>query len=290
MGQAAKELQSSGQGEYEREFIFTRADFQYVQRLIKERTGISLSAAKEDMVYARLGKRLRATGLPRFRDYCELVNRDSAELVNLINAITTNLTAFFRELHHFEHLQNRVIPALVAAKGTCRKLRIWSAGCSSGEEPYSIAMAVLEAIPDLERWDVKILASDLDSNMVEAASKGVYRMERLQGISQERLKRWMRRGTGSDEGWARAGAELRSIIQFKQLNLMDAWPMRNSFDIIFCRNVVIYFDKPTQQRLFDRYANQLDDDGWLFIGHSESLYGVTDRFELTGKTIYKRVK
>lgn len=290
MTKAAPNLQLAGLGDYEREFVFTRDDFMQVQHLVKEQTGINLTAAKEDMVYSRLVKRLRAIGLTHFKDYCELVCRDQDERLRLINAISTNLTAFFREEHHFDHLKNTLLPALIKNKGVERKLRIWSAGCSSGEEPYSIAMAVLETLPDAELWDVKILASDLDSNMVEQAVAGAYRLERLQGLCDERLNRWMRKGTGANVGLARAGLDLRTIISFRQLNLMETWPMHHQFDVIFCRNVVIYFDKPTQRRLFDRFANQLADGGCLYIGHSESLHGVTDRFEPMGKTIYRKIK
>lgn len=276
--------------DYHRQFVFTPEDFEGLRRLVKEQAGINLSPAKEDMVYARLARRLRATGVSAFADYFTLVNQDHDELVNLINAITTNLTAFFREPHHFDHLQQVVIPQLVLKKGRERRLRIWSAGCSSGEEPYSLAMAVLDALPQPERWDIKILASDLDSSMVEKAAGGVYGLERLKEVDEARFKRWVQRGSGPSEGRVRMRQELRSLIAFRQLNLMDPWPMQHRFDIIFCRNVVIYFDKPTQRRLFDRYANQLDDGGWLYIGHSESLYGVSNRFCSLGKTIYQKVK
>jgi len=239
-------------------------------------------------VYARLSKRLRATGLASFRAYRQRVDEDGAELVHLINAITTNLTAFFREPHHFTHLQQVVIPDLMARDAGRRRLRIWSAGCSSGEEAYSIAMALLEALPQPERWDIKILATDLDSTMVARAEAGIYPLARLEGIGAARCRRWIQRGVGCNQGLARMAAELRGLIRFRQLNLMEPWPMRQPFDLIFCRNVVIYFDKPTQRRLFERYAQQLTPQGWLYIGHSESLHRVSERFVLRGKTIYQK--
>lgn len=276
--------------EYQREFVFTASDFAYIRQLLKQQAGINLSDAKEDLVYSRLAKRLRSTGHKSFADYCSQVKQDSVELGQLINALTTNLTDFFRENHHFEHLKHKVIPELLSAKGTERKLRIWSAGCSSGQEPYSIAMAVLEALPHSELWDVRILASDLDSNMVEIAAQGIYSLDKLSGVSPQRMQNWLRKGVGANGGLARTCPELRALIHFRQLNLMDNWPMRTQFDLIFCRNVVIYFDKPTQRRLFDRFADQLTDSGWLYIGHSESLNSVSERFQLKGKSIYRRIR
>ncbi len=287
MGAVARTLTGS---DYQREFDFTASDFAYIRQLLKQQAGISLSDAKEDLVYSRLAKRLRITDINSFADYCNQVKQDPIEMGHLINALTTNLTAFFRENHHFEHLKNRVIPELVSAKATARKLRIWSAGCSSGQEPYSIAMALLESLPHPDLWDLRILASDLDSNMVETATQGVYPVDNLSGVSSQRMQRWMRKGVGANTGMARTSPELRALIKFRQLNLMDDWPMQAPFDLIFCRNVVIYFDKLTQQRLFDRFADQLTDGGWLYIGHSESLNSVSDRFQLMGKSIYRKIR
>ena len=273
----------------EREFELGDAEFETIRRLVGERTGIVLSDAKRDMVYGRLARRLRALGLRSFSDYlARLLDGDAEEMVAFTNALTTNLTAFFREPHHFEYLQQTLLPALMQHKQGNRRLRIWSAGCSTGEEPYSIAMVVRETVP--EDWDVKILATDLDSDVVRHAREGIYRAERVEGLSRERLRRWVRRGKGDKAGLVRMAPALRQLITFKTLNLMESWPMRGPFDFIFCRNVVIYFSKDTQRVLFDRFADLLPADGHLFIGHSESLHRVTDRFRLLGQTIYRKVK
>ena len=270
----------------DREFVLTDRDFDTIRNIVSERTGIVLSDGKRDMVYGRLVRRLRALGLSGFGDYCELISRnDEGELSEFINAITTNLTAFFREKHHFEFLQKDLLPLLIKNKKE-KKLRIWSAGCSSGEEPYSIAMTVRENVPD--NWDVKILATDLDTNMVNRASAGIYDEGRVSGIDKKRLRRWVRKGKGDNSGMIRMSDKLRDIITFKQLNLMNDWPVKGPFDFIFCRNVVIYFNKDTQKILFNRYADLLPEGGHIFIGHSESMFNVCDRFKLLGKTIYKR--
>ena len=272
-----------------REFLFTDKDFARIRDLVKHNTGIHLSDAKKNMVYSRLSRRLRQLGMASFDAYVGMLDQDSGdELVNFINAITTNLTAFFRENHHFEFLTGTLLPELMRNKGSDRRIRIWSAGCSSGEEPYSIAIAVREALPPGQYWDVKILATDLDSNMVATAARGVYTLERVQGLSSQRLRRWFRRGKGDRSGMVKVSKELQEMITFKQLNLMHEWPLRGPIDVIFCRNVVIYFDKDTQRRLFDRYADLMPDEGHLFIGHSESLFKVTDRFDSLGNTIYRK--
>lgn len=278
-------LSASGK---QREFHLTEKHYKFVQKLVAEKTGISLSDAKRDMVYGRLTRRLRALSLDNFDDYFEILKSDDEhELIEFTNAITTNLTAFFRENHHFEFLANTVLPHLMKTKRD-RRIRIWSAGCSSGEEPYSIAMVINEVVP--EDWDVRILATDLDSHMVDRASKGVYPLERVEGIDKSRLRKWVRRGKGENSHMVKMSRDLQDIITFKQLNLMHDWPMKGKFDIVFCRNVVIYFNKETQKELFSRYADRMTDDSHLFIGHSESLYKVSDRFKLLGQTIYKKLK
>lgn len=207
--------------------------------------------------------------------------------MQFVNAITTNLTAFFREVHHFDYLATTLLPALLQDK-VRRRLRLWSAGCSTGEEPYSLAMVVRETLPASVGWDTKILATDIDSNVLATARLGVYSTERASGLSPQHLQRWFRRGTGANAGLMRVVPALQELITFRQLNLMHDWPLRGPFDIIFCRNVAIYFDKATQRRLFDRFADQLDRQGYLFVGHSESLSAITERFELLGKTIYRK--
>lgn len=272
----------------EREFPFTTRDFDFLRTMVNEQTGIVLSEAKRDLLYGRLTKRLRQLGLESFADYCQLLQSgDRTEMEHLVNAMTTNLTMFFRENHHFEYLADTLLPALLNTKAQSRRLRLWSAGCSTGEEPYSIAMVCKEVLP-ATGWDVKILATDIDSNVLATAQRGIYTAERVQGIAPARLHCWFLQGKGSQAGAVRVVPELQALISFRPLNLMQPWPVRGPFDVIFCRNVVIYFDKDTQRQLFDRFAHVLDPHGTLFVGHSESLFKVTERFELLGKTIYRR--
>jgi chemotaxis protein methyltransferase CheR len=273
-----------------REFEFTDKHFQEIRKLVLAHTGICLSEIKMDMVYSRLARRLRQLRLDSFTTYLDLLDQDdNDEMGNFINSITTNLTSFFREPHHFDYLKTTLLPQLMRSNSDSKTIRIWSAGCSTGEEPYSLAITVKEAIPDNLGWDVRILATDLDTNVVATGSDGIYTLERVNGLLPETLKRWFSRGKGARSGFVRASSELRDMIMFKQLNLMGQWPVKPGVDVIFCRNVVIYFDKDTQRKLFDRYANILRPDGYLFVGHSETLYKVSERFNLLGKTIYQRV-
>lgn len=272
------------------EFEFSDQDFQRVRRIINGIAGISLADGKRELVYSRLSRRLRQRGLQRFEDYCNLLETqgDAQELSEFVNALTTNLTSFFREAHHFEFLARELLPNLIRERAFgSRRLRIWSAGCSTGEEPYSIAMVVRETLPAVG-WDIKILATDLDSNVLATAARGVYESARVKDLPEIRLRRWFQKGRDAQAGHVRIVPALRDLITFRQLNLMEDWPMRGPFDIIFCRNVVIYFDKPTQRILFDRFANILAQEGRLFVGHSESLFKVTERFAPLGKTIYRR--
>lgn len=269
-----------------KEFRFTDRDFRFISQLLFDRTGITMSASKRDLVYSRLVRRLRQYGMTRFEDYCALLkDGDAQELVEFVNALTTNLTRFFREPHHFQYLRETVLPELMANKRE-RRLRLWSAGCSSGEEAYSLAVVVREAVPS--GWDVRILATDLDSAVLSKAKRGVYEASSVTHLDSGILKRWFKKGTGINRDDVKVASALQDLISFKQLNLMTQWPMKGHFDVIFCRNVVIYFSKETQRVLFDRFANQLDNSGLLFVGHSESLYRVTDRFEPLGNTIYRK--
>jgi len=258
---------------------------------VSQHTGISLSDAKRDMVYSRLARRLRHLGLDNFNAYCQLLTSDTAEneLGHFTNSITTNLTSFFREPHHFDYLANQLLPECMSLNKLNRRLRIWSAGCSTGEEPYSIAMTVMEHLPKNHGWDVKILATDLDTNVLETAKRAVYPEERLTGINEKRCQRWFKKGRGENAGLLQAKSALRDLVTFKQLNLMKDWPMQGTFDIIFCRNVLIYFDKPTQGVLMERFASLIAGHGRLFIGHSETLYRVTEKFKLQGQTVYRKV-
>lgn len=273
-----------------REFSFTDHDFATIRTLVKHHTGINLSPAKRNMVYSRLTRRLRQLALNDFASYCERLKQgDAEEFSQFINAITTNLTSFFREPHHFDYLAKTVIPELLSKNKLDQRIRIWSAGCSTGEEPYSISITILEALRGSGGWDVKVLATDLDTDVVAHAERGVYSQERLSGLTLEQLRKWFLKGTQGNSGMARIGARARELISFRQLNLMESWPMRGPFDVIFCRNVVIYFDKETQRVLFERFANYLADGGYLFIGHSETLYQISNRFELIGNTIYRKI-
>lgn len=271
-------------------FDFTNQHFEKLRELVYKLTGISMSDHKKDLLYGRLTRRLRVLDLDNFDDYYNILNNDSSdELQNFINAVTTNLTSFFREKHHFEYLKEKVIPEKIK-DNSLRGMRIWSAGCSTGEEPYSIAMLLRESIPDIDSMDIKILASDLDTNVVDTARQGVYEAKRVEGIESARIKRWFQKGTGDNKGMVRVRKELRDMVTFEQVNLMQEWPCKDKFDVVFCRNVVIYFDKETQKVLFNRFSDVIKPDQHLFIGHSETLHKLTDRFKLIGKTVYRRVK
>lgn len=271
----------------DREFHYTDADFARVKGLVYEFAGIDLNESKKNLVYNRLAKRIRFLQQDSFNEYLDFVEaQGEEEFIHLINAITTNLTFFFRENHHFEYLAETVIPELLQKNASSKKIRIWSAGCSTGEEPYSLAIVLKETVPS--GWDAKVIATDLDTNVVNTAKRGVYKIDRLKGVTEDRKKNWFMKGKGSNDGFVKIKPDLQSSIEFGQINLMNDWPIKDQIDVIFCRNVVIYFDKETQARLFDRYANLLSDKGYLFVGHSESLYKVCDRFELLGKTIYQK--
>jgi chemotaxis protein methyltransferase CheR len=271
-----------------RQYRLTDAEFARLRQLVYQHTGIALTDSKRELVYGRLSKRLRAKGLGSFSEYCALVDRqDPGELQELTNAITTNLTSFFRENHHFRQLADVAIPEAVARHGASHRLRVWSAGCSTGEEPYSIAM-VLREMDGLRHWNVKLLATDIDSCVLDQASHGVYAADRLEGMVPARRARWFR-PTDDDSGRYVVSAELRELITFRRLNLLEPWQMHGPLDVIFCRNVAIYFDKPTQRTLFRRMADLQEPGGWLFVGHSENLFNVTDRYELVGQTAYRRV-
>ncbi|HTW75187.1 MAG TPA: protein-glutamate O-methyltransferase CheR [Steroidobacteraceae bacterium] len=270
-----------------REYAFSDGDFQRVRRLVQERIGIALSDAKRELVYARLARRLRALGLAAFPDYLQLLERgEPRELQQFCNAITTNLTAFFRERHHFHYLTTQLLPALERDNHDSRRIRIWSAGCSSGEEPYSIAMAALEALGHLRGWDLRILATDVDTGMLRFAQRGVYAGERLEKLQGGRLLRWFEPCDAG--GQYRVCDEVRRLVVFKRLNLMDPWPMRGPFDAIFLRNVVIYFDRDTQRQIVGRMARLQNPGDHLFLGHSESLLDVSHQYRLAGQTLYRR--
>jgi chemotaxis protein methyltransferase CheR len=271
------------------ELRLNKAEFERLRGLVREHTGIALSEGKRELVYGRLARRLRALKLASFADYIAVLERgDAAELQEFTNAVTTNLTSFFREPHHFDYLAREFLPSLLAHAGRTRRLRIWCCAASTGEEPYSIAMVLREAQAALSGWDVKLLATDVDSAALATGQAGIFNADRVLGLNPARVARFFEKGTGAQIGKVRANDELRQLITFRQLNLMHEWPMSGPFDAVFCRNVIIYFDKPTQCTLFERMATLQRPGDLLFLGHSENLYRVTERYELIGRTIYRR--
>jgi chemotaxis protein methyltransferase CheR len=284
---AAAQRSDRGARSVEREFALTDTDFNAIIGLIRETSGIVLGDGKRDLVYGRLAPRLRLLGCRDFAAYLRrLEGPDGAdEQTALVNAITTNLTGFFREKHHFEALAADILPRL-KKENAGRRLRIWSAGCSSGQEPYTIAMVLRRTLTDINAWDALVLATDIDSTMVAHAQAGLYDTEAAAGIPPE-CEKFLEAGPG---GRIAMSDSLKQLIRFKRLNLIGPWPMSGPFDVIFCRNVVIYFDKDTQRVLFDRFADILRPGGWLFIGHSESLHRVSDRFRHLGHTGYQKIR
>ncbi|PWC38248.1 protein-glutamate O-methyltransferase [Azospirillum sp. TSO22-1] len=277
-----------------REFAFERRHFDVIARMIHQLAGISLAPHKVEMVYSRLARRLRELRLPDFDAYCALLESDEGtrEVNFLVNALTTNLTSFFRESHHFDHLRDTVLPEIRArqADQSHPRLRIWSAGCSSGPEPYTIAMVLASAMTDLRRWDAKILATDIDTNMVDTARRGVYAADSAQSIPPSLRERFTRRIRDEDgEPKIVMEDELKRLITFKPLNLLEPWPMKGPFDAIFCRNVLIYFDRVGRTQVIESFARMLTPQGFLYLGHSESLYGVSSNFRQSGPTIYRRL-
>lgn len=268
-------------------------DFRAMRDLIFKETGIALVDAKKDLVRSRLSKRLRHWDFKSFGEYHEHLTAhdpNGEELRLMINCITTNKTEFFREEHHFDFLRQVVLPQWQeqAAEGRPRRLRIWSAGCSTGEEPYSLALIVRENLKPGVDWDVKILASDIDTDVLHQATHAVYPEDRLRGFASGWKEKYFLRGTGAYAGQVRARSELRDLITFRRINLVqEPWPIHTHFDVIFCRNVMIYFNRPTQQRLLERFASYLREGGYLVLGHSENLHWLTDQYQPVGQTIYQ---
>jgi chemotaxis protein methyltransferase CheR len=267
----------------DREFEFTSTDFEKVRALIYKHAGISLAPIKQDMVYSRLARRLRALGYSTFEQYLKhLESNDEKEWETFVNSLTTNLTSFFREAHHFEIL----IRHLRELKQ--RPVRIWCSAASTGEEPYTLAMTACEAFDTLTP-PVAIVASDIDTNVLATADKGVYAMDRVEKLSEERLRRFFLKGSGAQEGYVRVRPELRKLLSFTRINLLDArLPLQGPFDVMFCRNVMIYFDKPTQYAILKKFVPLLREDGLLFAGHSESFLHAADLFHPLGRTVYER--
>ena len=271
------------------EFGFDRSDFAFIATTLYEGAGISLPASKANLVYSRLAKRLRALGLESFRDYCALVGSEEGteERAQMIAALTTNVTRFFREPHHFDHLRAKVVEPVAAEIKQGRRLRIWSAGCSSGQEPYSIALSILSLLPDARAYDVKILATDINPLVLDTARKATYPAEEVVSVPADLRRSWME-NVGS--GAMRLDEAPRGLVTIRPLNLIGTWPMKGPFDAVFCRNVVIYFDEKTQMRLLTRISTLLRPGGYLYLGHSERMVGPAEAlFRLDGTTTYRKL-
>jgi chemotaxis protein methyltransferase CheR len=266
----------------QKEFIFTPSDFERIRTLLYRHCGITLNDNKKDMVYSRLGRRLRANGLKSFRDYLIWMEQDQGnEWEAFINSLTTNLTAFFREPHHFPLLKDHVLSLRK------RPIRLWCSASSTGEEPYTMAMTMVDAFGSYKP-PVEIIATDIDTHVLSKAKAGIYSMERVEKLPRDTLKRFFLKGIGSNEGYVQVRRELSDLISFRRLNLLDEhWPINGPFDAIFCRNVMIYFDKATQYKILKRFVPLLETHGVLFSGHSESLHHASDIFRLRGKTVYE---
>lgn len=272
------------------EFPFTWEDFRQIAALVHSSAGIVLNENKANLVYSRVVKRLRSLGLKSFRDYCEMIARDGSadERQQLVAAMTTNVTRFYREAHHFDFLRTRLLPDLADRARAGGRVRIWSAGCSSGEEPYSIALTVASVIPDFARHDIRILATDIDPVMIERGAAALYQPQQLTDIPPALKAEWFRPAKG-DPARVKVRSELTDLVRFRQLNLHEDWPMAGKFDVIFCRNTMIYFDDPTQDRLVRRFHDILQPGGHLLIGHSERIRPAAARFDLIAQTTYRRM-
>ena len=275
-----------------RQYRFTDRDFRALAQLVHDRTGIALSDQKRDLVYGRLSKRLRQLQMDCFSDYCQLLEDGDVEFENFVNAITTNHTKFFREAHHFVHLKTVVIPDLQNQAKTSgnRKFRMWSAACSSGEEPYSIALTFMAYLTSYQDYDVRILATDLDSNVLTKARGARYSREQFDHLPPKLVDRLPRSAISVSNDDMTLNDAVRSLIAFKQLNFMSSWPIKEKFDAIMCRNVMIYFDDETKRTLVKRFDKQLKVGGFLYTGHAESLLGLLDNYKMVGRTVYRKVE
>jgi chemotaxis protein methyltransferase CheR len=276
---------SAGPSASGREFDFSARDFERVRKLIYQHAGISLNDSKSNMVYSRLARRLRALGLERFEDYLGMLERDEGgEREAFINSLTTNLTSFFREPHHFPLL------AQLLKSLPDREIHLWCSAASTGEEPYTMAMTALDAL-GTRASRVRILASDIDTQVLERGARGVYSLDAVARLDRDLVRRHFLRGSGSQEGFVRVRQEVRALVSFQRINLLDAsWPLRQRFDAIFCRNVMIYFDKPTQHGILKKFAPLLAPGGRLFAGHSENLSFARDVLAPCGRTVYGAVR
>jgi chemotaxis protein methyltransferase CheR len=266
-----------------KEFTYTDEDYSRVARHIYKLAGISLGESRREMVYSRLSREIRRLGLPSVRSYLDYLDRaGDAAWAHFVNLLTTNLTSFFRESHHFTILKDQVLPA------AREPVRIWSCACATGEEPYSIAIACAEYHHGAESPPVSVIATDINTAVIQEAERGIYARERVEGIKQELLRKYFLSGTGAHEEFVKVKPGIRRMVAFSVLNLMHAhWNIEGKFDAIFCRNVMIYFDKSTQYKILERFEPMLKPHGLLFAGHSESFFNAKDLFVPTGKTTYR---
>ncbi|MBB4567346.1 protein-glutamate O-methyltransferase CheR [Rhizobium leucaenae] len=274
------------------EYPLTRRDLSEIAAMIYSDAGISLNETKASLVYSRLSKHIRALGLPGFRDYCVLVSSPAGAAARreMLSHLTTNFTRFFRENHHFDHLRDEVLPGLLARAKSGGRVRIWSAACSDGQEPYSIALTVLSLLPNAAEFDFKILATDIDPKILGLARAGAYDETSLETVSPAMRKQWFQEVDIQGRRKFQIDDRVKRLITFNELNLMAQWPFKGMFDVIFCRNVVIYFDEPTQTKIWSRFAGLLPENGHLYIGHSERVSGEAKHvFDNIGITTYRRV-
>jgi chemotaxis protein methyltransferase CheR len=265
------------------EFLLTRRDFEKISKILHSETGIVLPVNKVNLVYSRLAKRLRLLELKTFREYCHLISEPAGreERLAMIAALTTNVTRFFREPHHFEHLRDKMMPRLIEALRNGERVRLWSAACSSGQEAYSMALTILSVLPDATQYDIKILATDIDPNMIAQAEAGLYDESLMGGVPPAFKQRWFKPREPNSSIYE-VSRDVRALVTFRQLNLLESWPMKGRFDAIFCRNVVIYFDSETQERLWIRMSSALHPQGTLYIGHSERVNGAAECLFVSG--------
>lgn len=278
----------------DREFHYTRKHFDFLRKISNQQTGIVVTDDKFDMFYSRLSRRLRALGLKDFDAYCQYVKKNpDKEMTELVNAVTTNLTSFFREKHHFDYLQNTIIPEFIRQNAPGSVMDIWCSASSTGEEPYSIAMTINESNLLSSGYDYQLVSTDIDSNVLKTAADGVYPLSRTEGLDKKLIRKYFQRGKGTNEGKVRFKPIYKRQLSFGLLNLIEdtnKWMVKPPVDIIFCRNVLIYFDRDTKLSVVEKFSRILKPGGYLIIGHSESLFRLTDKFELIGQTIYRKVK
>lgn len=268
-----------------RVYSFDHDSFLFLQKLARDYAGLNLQSNKEGTVYNRLVKRLRELDLPDFKTYCNLLLESEDEKAEYISLVANPLTSFFREKHHYQYLQYNILPELIAQK---RKIRIWSAGCSTGEEAYSIAITVCQSVQNLHNYDIKILATDINPNSLDIAAEGIYDTDCIEHLSFDIKKSYFLAGRGKNEGLVKVSDSVRKLVSFHYLNLVEEWPMRIPFDLIFCRNVLIYFTKDLSNLILKRFDDALAPGGYLVLGYTESSFQLPKYYKTVAKTIYKK--